>query len=180
MNHQDFQDLLCEDAQDLSPDEILSMRAHMSVCEPCRALAHSYQDMTLVMGNAVMLVPEPGFAHRWGEHLSKRRESTYRRQILKAFVFIGLIITVLLSLIIVGVWPLLRSPGFLVWAWLYRLLAIYSTMDLVRVFFVSVLKSSLSTIPLIWWVLSLGLISEFAVLWFVSYRVLTNPRRVLE
>jgi hypothetical protein len=66
MNHQDFQDLLWEDAQDLSPDEISSLNAHMSVCEPCRALAHSYQDMTLSMGNAVMLVPEPGFAHRWG------------------------------------------------------------------------------------------------------------------
>jgi hypothetical protein len=74
--------------------------------------------------------------------------------------------------------PLLSSPDILIWTWVYRLISLVNYAEAVRNIFAVILGAVSGRISPVWWFIFVGVLSELLVLWVVSYRLLTNPRRV--
>ena len=180
MNHQYFVDLIFKDPQDLSAEQALSLQEHMDGCEHCEALAFSYRHLESAISDSGVIAPAPGFAARWEARYEAERSRIHRFQIVAMLAVVGGTLVLLFSTLLFLIWPYLRSPNILLWTWVYQLFAFYSYLDIVRDIVSSLLSSSNRAIPLIAWVFSLGIISELAVLWVVSYRLLTNPRRATQ
>jgi hypothetical protein len=49
-----------------------------------------------------------------------------------------------------------------------------------RDFFSAAFRAATGVVPVVWWVLFAGLLCELGVLWVVSFRLLTNPRRITQ
>lgn len=178
MNHQIYLDWLFEDAQDLSAQQTLSLREHLEVCEQCRALSESFQSLESVLSTAEAAAPEAGFAHRWQTRLESSQQHLYRRQIMTALGLVAAGLVLLIGLMLIVLWPWLRSPSLLFYTWAYQLFSIYTYADALRDFASPLLNAPSSAIPLIGLVFSIGFLCELAVLWVVSFRLLTNPRRI--
>jgi hypothetical protein len=84
----------------------------------------------------------------------------------------------LLGILLFLVWPWMRSPNVFLWTGLYRLFTLYAYADAARDFISTLFQTAAGVVPLTWLVIFVGLLSELGVLWIVSYRVLTNPRRI--
>ena len=180
MNHQWFEDMIFDEAAEFSSEKTRSLEEHLQDCDNCRSLAASFHSLTDSMRRSEMVGPTPGFSARWGIILKEKRERAHDRQILRTLVFVGIGLIVLSSSLLLMAWPLVRSPGLLAWTWVYRLLSVYSYMEGIRAVVVHIVDPSLGAIPLIGWIFRAGMFILLAVLWAVYYRVLTNPRRVVE
>jgi hypothetical protein len=77
-------------------------------------------------------------------------------------------------------YPWLRNPSLLLWTWVYQWFSMFSYANVLQELGVSLLQGVSGIIPLAALVIGLGLLSELAVLWVVSFRLLTNPRSVLK
>ena len=180
MNHQLFEDMIFDEPAELSSEKTRSLEEHLLDCENCRSLATSFHSLTDSIRRSEIVRPAPGFSARWGILLKEKRERAHDRQILRTLVFVGIGLIVLSSSLLLMAWPLVRSPGLLAWTWVYRLLSVYSYLEGIRAVVVQIVDPSLGAVPLIGWVISTGMLSLLAVLWVVSYRVLTKPRRVVQ
>ena len=180
MNHQLFEDMIFDEAAELSGEKTRLLEEHLQDCENCRSLAASLHSLSDSIRRSEMVGPIPGFSRRWGMLLKEKRERAHDRQILRTLVFVGMGLIVLSSSLLLMAWPLVRSPGLLAWTWVYRLVSVYSYLEGIREVLVHIVDPSLGAIPLIGWIFSAGMFSMLAVLWVVFYRVLTNPRRVVE
>jgi hypothetical protein len=74
--------------------------------------------------------------------------------------------------------PLIDSPKVLFYAALYRLLNLVSDLATARDFFTEMFQTTSISISPIGWMVLAGLLCELGVLWVVSLRILTKPRRV--
>ncbi len=52
-------------------------------------------------------------------------------------------------------------------------------VELARDIFGNLLRTATIAVPIAWLIVLAGLISELGVLWIVSFRLLTNPRRIM-
>ncbi|HEX9028499.1 MAG TPA: hypothetical protein VF823_04930, partial [Anaerolineales bacterium] len=81
------------------------------------------------------------------------------------------------SLLILAL-PFIQTPNVLLWTFIYRLIGIVSiadaAQDVLRVLF----QAITGVISPVGWAILIGLMCELGVLWVVSLRWLTNPRRV--
>jgi hypothetical protein len=179
MTHETFETLLFSDAP-LSPEDQQSLQAHLQTCESCRHLAAAWQAVEADLRTAPLLEPQPGFSKRWLERLEMDRQRLRRRQALAALQFYIAGAFLLLGSLLILYWPALQSPGTLILNWVSHLmLLVYfagSTTDLLS----SIVFAAVRQIPLLWWVLLAGIASELGVLWVVSLRLLTNPRRLVK
>jgi hypothetical protein len=180
MNHQPYLDWIFEDDRLLSAQQTMALHEHLETCENCRTLAGSFKDLETALNKSELLSPEPGFSTRWQVRLQDNRNRAHRRQL------ITLLSLVLGGLFLLGgalvwmAWPWLRSPNLLFWTWIYQLFTIYTYADALQDLASPILNLSGGIFPWIAWVFSLGLLSELAVLWVVSFRLLTNPRRITQ
>jgi hypothetical protein len=180
MNHQFYTDLLFEDTEDLSPEQSQILNAHLESCENCRSLARAFFGLEAVLNQADMVEPEPGFTARWQTRLENNRLQAYSRQIIKTSVFVLGGLLLLSGAMLLMIWPLLRTPSLVFWTWVYQLFSLYTYVGAFEDFVASLFRSSMGVTPLIAWVFCLGMLSELAVLWIISYRLITNPRRVIK
>ncbi len=179
MTHETYETLLFSDAP-LSPEDQKSLQAHLQTCQSCRQLAAAWQAVEADMRTAPLLEPQPGFSNRWLEHLEMDRQRLQRRQALAALQFYIAGAFLLFGSLLILYWPTLQSPGTLILGWLSHLMVLVyfigSTTDLLS----SIVLTAVRQIPLIWWVLLAGITTELGVLWVVSFRLLTNPRRLVK
>lgn len=182
MNHHTYEDWLFahydRDEEALAPQQAEALREHLGSCEACRLLAHSWEAMEAQLRAEPMLGPEVGFASRWHARLEADRLRTHQRQTMTALVFSSAGVVLLLGILLFLVWPSMRSPNVFLWAGLYRLFTLYAYADAARDFISTLFQTAAGVVPLTWLVIFVGLLSELGVLWIVSYRVLTNPRRI--
>ena len=178
MNHQFYVDLLFDDAEDLTSDQSLVLHEHLETCEDCRSLIGAFSNLEKVLGESGLQAPNPGFTTRWQTRLEASRQGAHRRQTLAILGFVGVGSLALLVLMIVLLWPWLRSPDLLFWTWVYQLFSLYTYLRAMREIISPLAEVSPFILGLIAWFFGLGLISELAVLWVVSLRLITNPRRV--
>ena len=184
MNHQPFEDWLF--VSDDEPEDMLTsqqtdrLNEHLQTCESCNQLADAWSKVEVQLQEAPMVAPLPGFTSRWQARLEADRRKVHQRQTVGVIVLGVIAVLILLATLVYFTLPWMRSPNVLIWAWLYRMFTMAAYVDGARELLMAVLRSTSSIIPsLTWWILSVGLITELGVLWIVSYRLLTNPRRIL-
>jgi hypothetical protein len=115
---------------------------------------------------------------RWQAKLEAERSRLHKRQIRLAFA-IGLGgALVLLGLLAFLFWPLLDSLDSLLWAAVYQLYLAFSFVRQIGGTLADLARVLAPALPLVFWVLILGLLTQASVLWVVSYRYITNPRRI--
>lgn len=178
MNHQTYQDWLFEDAQDLSPLQAQSLQQHLEACEPCRALSNAWHELEITLEHGEMLSPAPGFMLRWQKRFEDSQRRTYRRQVIRSFILIMAGLVLLAGLMLAGLWPWLRSPSLLIYTLVYRVFSIYTFADALRNLASPLMNFSTFAAPLAAMIFGFGFFCELAVLWVVSFRFLTNPRRI--
>jgi len=179
MNHQYFEDLLFAE-QPLTPQDNAVLQAHLQDCESCQMLAGAWQEVENQLHRSAMLEPAPGFTDRWQTRLARDGQRVQRRQ---SMLLLGFSIggaTLLLASLAVLLLPMADSPIVFVAAWLSRLAEmaniVVSAGDVVS----SIFQSVSGSVSLFWVILGSGLVSLLAVVWLVSYRVLSAPRREIK
>ena len=182
MNHQPYMEWLFVDDESgesvLTPLQNTQLQDHLQDCELCRSLSDAWQQAGAHLQEQVMVEPEPGFTSRWEVRLEVERRRALWRQTGVVLAFsVGGAIVVFVTLAILT-WPWLRSPSVLLWTWLYHIYTLYSYTTLAQDFLVSLFRAATGAIPITWWIVLVGLLSELGVLWIVSFRLLTNPRRI--
>jgi hypothetical protein len=125
-----------------------------------------------------MVAPDPGFTDRWQARLETERMQAHRRQSLGILVLSACGAILLLAVILAIAWPLVKSPGLLALVTLYQASRIILLMGSSQRFLADLISSTGFSLPWIAWVFVVGVVSQLGVLWIISYRLLTNPRRV--
>jgi hypothetical protein len=178
MNHKPAIDWLFEDSDELSQTQSAVLQEHLAGCESCQELAESYRQVATVLKRSEQIGPEAGFASRWQVRLQASREKAHRRQIMATLAFVTGGTFLLVGLLVFIAWPWLRSPNLLLWTWIYQVITLFTYANALREVVVPAIWQITDLMPLAAWVFGFGLLSEMAVLWVVSYRLLTNPRRI--
>jgi len=179
MNHQIYIDWIFEDAQNLTTQQAVDLGDHLQDCERCRSLVDSFHNLEAALDQAEMVGPQSGFVSRWENRLAASSERFHRRQIITTFSFVVAGLAILLGVLIFAAWPWLRTPSLLFWTWVYQLFTVYTYLDAAREFASPLFAGSRGIVAMFAWVFGLGLLSELVVLWVVSFRLLTNPRRII-
>jgi hypothetical protein len=177
MNHQPYRDWLFEDTLDSSKADAL--HSHLETCVECRSLVGAFHQVEHSLHTAPLVAPTEGFTLRFQARLDAERGRLHGRQVRLALAFgIGGAL-VLLALLAILVWPLLDSLNAFLWAGAYQLYLAFIFVRQAGEFLADFAQGLALVLPLAVWVLALGLFSQAIVLWVVSYRYMTNPRRIL-
>lgn len=183
MNHQTYEDWVFKNYSDneetMASEQVQSLEEHLQNCESCRMKAEAWEHIETNLLGANMVGPRPGFVQRWQANLQAERQKLHQRQTAMTLVFSAAGIAVLAGLLLFLVWPWLRSPNVILWTMVYRMFTVYAYIEVAQGVFGTLFQTVSGFIPLTWWVIFMGLVSELGVLWIVSYRILTNPRRIL-
>lgn len=183
MNHQEYeawlfasleQDRKDQGVEPLTPEQQAALGQHLSDCDSCRQLAEAWQVVESEIRQAPQVAPAPGFTSRWQETLLAERRRLERRQTLAMLAFVAGAVVLLTGSLAVLTLPAIQRPVNLFWAWLYEVLSLVEVMDTAG----DIGRALLISLPLPAWILFVGLVTELAVLWLVSLRVLTQPRSV--
>lgn len=178
MNHKPAFDWLFEDPDELSQTQSKALQEHLVECDSCQQLAESYRQVTSALKRSEQVGPEAGFAVRWQVRLQASREKAHRRQIIATLAFVLGGILMLVGMLLFIAWPWLRSPNLLLWTWIYQMITLFTYANALREVVVPAIWEITDLMPVAAWVFGFGLLSEMAVLWVVSYKLLTNPRRI--
>ncbi len=182
MTHQPYLDWLFIDPDQpmeaLDAEQTAKLRAHLAECPECSQLDSAWQSVALELKKSPLASPKAGFASRWEARLEVERLKQHRRQSLGMLVFSLVGAFVLLAALVILAWPLVTSPGLVLWATVYQLMRWFSIIGVAQQFSTSVLRAAdLSFSPMVW-LFATGLLTMLGVLWVVSYRFLTIPRSV--
>ena len=179
MTHEIYETWLFSDAP-LSPEDQVALQAHLQTCESCRHLAAAWPVVEADLRAAPLMEPRPGFSNRWLERLETERQRLQRRQALVALQFYIAGAFLLFGSLMILDWPALQSPGTLLLAWLSRMMVLFYFVGSTTNLLTSIVLAAVGQIPLLFWVLLVGITTELGVLWVVSLRLLTNPRRLIK
>ena len=182
MNHQPYEEWLFYDPESpdekLSNDDILKLEEHLEVCPSCRLLKNTWNEVEVELNLAPQISPEPGFTARWLRRLDKVNEYQNRKQAVSVFLFTLIGISVLLVILIALLWPFISSPNVLFWSFYDRFINAYSLGYIVLTSITALFSTSIKFVPISLWIFLVGIIFELGVIWLVSYRLLTLPRRI--
>lgn len=181
MNHKHFEEWLFTylESDELETEQSTQLQEHLRNCESCQNIAKSWREVDRHLFNAPLASPRTGFTQRWQARLEQDRQLVHRRQTLAALIFTFGGALILLGSLVLLLWPWLRMPEVFIWGWVYRLSALLVYLEPANDLFSIFSKSFSGNVSPLFWILFAGLMSELAVLWLVSYRWLTKPRRVI-
>lgn len=184
MNHQLYEDWLFAyndpTEQSLTPQQVAELRTHLQTCPECQNLADAWREMDAQLRRSPAVDPQPGFTSRWQSRLEAEHQRLHRRQSLATLgCALGGAALVLGSLVILA-WPWLSNPRMLLWGSVYQLFTLFNYADAITQPLAAFFRSASDLVPLVGWVFFVGIITELAVLWVVSLRLLTNPRRITQ
>lgn len=178
MNHMPYQGWIFEDRQTLNEANISALQSHLTDCAECSALAEGLQQVEQALRAQPLLGPTDGFTLRWQQRLEISRQQAHRRQTwLTLLAAMGGMI-VLLGALTFLFWPWLKSLDLTLWAAFYQAFTAYLFLSRAGEQFLLALASVAKAIPLPIWALSIGVLCQLGALWVVSFRLLTNPRRI--
>ena len=178
MTHLPYQDWLFDDLQLLSDPQKVELKQHLQTCAECRGLSGALNHVEISLKQKVMAAPAAGFTQRWQARLQEERLRLHRRQTRLTMLMTVSALFTLLSALVIFAWPWLSSLKAVFWAGVYQFYGFYLLLAGIGEFMTSLLLAMTSVIPLVGWVLAFGMVFELGVLWVVSYRLLTNPRRL--
>lgn len=176
-NHMYYEDLLLS-GEALTPEEKRALEAHLQECAGCRQLSTSWRAVERQLSSAPVLSPQPGFTARWLVRLEQDWRTIQRRQTLATLLFCVGGAALLLASLGLLVPPILGSSKFYLLAWVYRWMGEITLIGHAGEAASTFGRTLVNAIPPYGWMLMVGFASQLAVLWFVTLRFLTNPRRV--
>jgi predicted anti-sigma-YlaC factor YlaD len=174
MSHQPFEDWLLN-GDTLSLEQHASLQEHLVSCPDCRLLSVNWQMAYRLLTHAPLAAPEPGFALRWQQLFSARQARRH------SFIFLGLAFSaalLTLAMLVALTWPIISAPETLLYSYLYQLMQFVLLGEMLNNFVNGLARSAPGWMPIVGGVLFAGLVCQLAVIWLVSIRVLTRPRRV--
>jgi hypothetical protein len=177
MTHQPFQDWLFEDTLDVAQADAL--RSHLETCVECRSLVGAFHQVERSLHAAPLVAPTQGFTLRWQSRLEAERGRLHHRQVKVAAVIGVSGALILLALLAILLWPLLDSLDALLWAGAYQAYLVFTFVRSASGTLGAFARSLAMVLPAAAWILALGLLTQASVLWVVSYRYMTNPRRIM-
>ena len=182
MNHRLYEDWLFihldPNAGALTAQQAADLHAHVQQCASCQRLASSWRETDVELRRRTMVEPAPGFSTRWQARLEADRKRLHQRQSLLVLAFyMGAAFLVMGSLLAL-LWPWLGSPEVVFWTWFYRMFTLASYAEVLQGFLRTFFQVAAGSVSPTFWMFFVGILSEVAVLWVVSFRLITNPRRV--
>lgn len=182
MNHRIYEDWLFDyldpDGNMLEEQQNTDLKRHLQTCPQCQELSAALRRVEGQLRRAPQAQPEPGFATRWQARLQEQQALRHRRQALAGLAFGAGAAFLLFGSLVILVLPWLAAPQVLFWNWLYRFFTLASYADVLGDLLAPLFQAAIGSLPLAGWVLAVGLVCEMVVLWLVSFRLATNPRRV--
>ncbi len=177
MKHQPFEKWLFErDA--LSGSEAQLLQDHLASCERCAAYAEALRAVENRFHNAATVSPRVGFTKRWRARLARQRKIERQRETTSFVATFSVGLLVLLLVLGARLFPLLQlvAPQFL--AWFENISAVLVHLNLAREILVTILESTITSIPLGYRIaIPFALFTMFAI-WFTSmYRLGILPVR---
>ncbi len=181
MNHKNFEEWLFAylDGDSLETEQSAQLQGHLQTCETCQNLAKSWREVDQHLMSAQMVAPKPGFVNRWLERIEIDKRQLQRRQTAAALVFTLCGAAVLFGSLILIVWPWFSVPELFLFNWVSSFFLLMDFLEPVNRLILILMQIFTTNMSLFWWIFFVGLLSELAVLWLVSFRWLTNPRRVM-
>lgn len=180
ITHTPYLDWLYEERGELDTEQAKALSIHLAECRECRQRAEALRQAEVALHTQVMAAPAPGFVQRWQARLQEERMRAHRLQTrLVLGISLSALITVLCMLMLLS-WPYLGSFKLAFWGFAYQVMSYYYLVEGLGEFTASLLTAMAGIIPLFGWMLALGMVFELGVLWVVSYRLLTNPRRLTQ
>jgi hypothetical protein len=178
MNHKPAIDWLFEDSFELSQSQTIALQEHLAECNSCQAVSESFRTLEVALHRTEKVEPDAGFSDRWQLRLLAHRQKIHRRQTITTLAFmLGGILALVVLLVLISL-PWLRSPSLLVWIWIYQWIALLTYANSLREVLTPAILGIADLVPLLAWVFGFGIICELAVMWVVSFRLLTYPRRI--
>jgi hypothetical protein len=179
MVHRPFEDWLLDD-EPLSTEKAAALQEHLQSCASCHQLSQAWREVEVDLRISPILPPRTGFTNRWQARLEADRRRLHRRQSAAALGFsLGGAALLLGSLSLLAL-PVLATPKLLLWAWVLHLVELISYTGDLQEIILSVFNIQSRMIPIAWWILLIGFFSMLVVVWIVSLRYFTSPRRVIE
>ena len=179
MTHQPYEDWLLDEPNTLLPDQAADLQAHISNCASCRSLSEALGQVEMRLRTDPHMEPAAGFSLRWQERLEVERLRRHRRQTWTALISGLVVLVIMLLLLAVASGPFLQNADDAFWTRVVHSINILGWLQSAGRFLVALLGSIADVLPLVLWIFGIGLVCELGVLWVVSYRLLTNPRRVI-
>jgi hypothetical protein len=176
-NHMYFEDLMLS-GEDLKPDQKQALEAHLQECEGCRQLSAAWHSVEHQLSSAPAFSPQPGFTARWLKRLEQDQQKIHRRQTLAILLFGMGGAALLLTSLGLLVTPILGSSKIYFLTWVYRWMSEITPISSAGVIVSNFMRTLINVIPPYGWMLIVGIASELLVIWFVTIRFLSNPRRV--
>jgi hypothetical protein len=181
MNHTRYEDWLFELSEaPLDSAQAAELEAHLHECESCSSLAESWGQVERTLRKAGQAAPAAGFSGRWQARLAQERRRQHNRQTVLVIGGGVLGLLLLTAFLVALAWPWMRSPSLLVWAWVYQVAGMYMLAAATGEALLPLMSRMFAAVSLLAWVFIFGLASMLSVLWVVSYRMLTNPRRMMK
>lgn len=178
MTHTFIQDWLFAEPESLSPSEAGELQQHLLECPECRAQSRALTEAERCLRSQPLLSPAKGFTARWQARLQAERDLRHRRQTsLVVGISLSSIVT-LFGTLMLYLWPWMVSYETVIWAFLYQFYWIYQFLAAVGEFLTRLFLAVSVVFPPVLLLFVVGMMFELGVLWIVSYRFLTNPRRI--
>jgi hypothetical protein len=166
-------------ASSLNPEESLLLQEHLKSCDACRQLSEAWGEVEYRLKASPMRSPEPGFIDRWQLRLADDRLKQHRRQSFSTLALGSAAALVLLIVLGAWAWPLLRDPLPYLMLWSYQLITTFYTLSGVGQALGTVARAIFGLVPGTLWVALLVALGSLGVIWIVTFRKLTSPRRVI-
>ncbi len=169
MNHQPFENwLLSEEV--LTPEQSKMLREHLWTCESCQHIDQSWAGVRQLMRKAEPVAPAPGFTLRWHDRLAEERRKKHQRQ---SWLLLGVTGGLALALCLVWLYQMLNlvgTPQQWLMLGIYQLSSLYFLWESSADTLSSFLRPLFGVIPFMLWILAIGVVSIFGVLWIVAYQ----------
>lgn len=177
-NHQPF-DLWVFSRETISSEEELALQEHLQGCPSCRNLAESLHEVEFSLRAEPVLSPTSGFTARWQTRLAEQLARKQKRQTVGFVLFSIVGAVLLLALLILFMWPIVRSPYPFILAFVYQITLIYSFLSTFTQAGMTVLRTMLKVIPVTIWIGIFIAIVGLITLWLIAFKKLILPRRVI-
>ena len=177
MSHKPYEDLIFAE-ENLTDDECRDLQEHLQNCSACEKLMFAMQEINAELKNADMVDPEPHFVNRWQARFEadRRKRQTKQNRLMVTTTW-GFALAAMVILVYIAL-PLFQAPKAIFFTYIYQLIGLVSVVNFMQDVSSTLLSGSYGDFPYMWLVLAAGIITEIGVLWIVSIRYLTNPRRV--
>lgn len=181
MNHMPYESWLFAD-EPISAEEQKALQAHLKECEHCRLLYSTWYEVKSLLQSEPVVEPKEGFVGRWrarlNAHYLKESERKRNRQSWLLFLTDLSMAALLLALLLEQVLHVYGTPIDFMLVSVSKYTAYFALLSAVGEFLVTILKVTLSLVPLPYWALLGFVLLLMNILWIFSLKVLLTPWRL--